>query len=87
VWCGEAIASRFEAKLLDLGDREGPASCEGDTRCMGSMEAAMAVDTAWREFVENGVLWTSRSSRWAPEDSCLRFLEILDLAGLLRNIA
>jgi hypothetical protein len=58
VWCGEAIASRVEAKLLDLGDREGPASCEGDTRCMGSMEAAIAVDAAW---LEKGVPWTRRS--------------------------
>ena len=52
MWCGEAIASRVEAKLLDLGDREGPASCEGDTKRMGSIEAAMAVirlgESSWR---------------------------------------
>jgi hypothetical protein len=51
---------------------------------MGSMEAAITVDAAW---LENGVLWTMWSSQWAPGDYCLLFLEILDLAGLLRNIA
>jgi hypothetical protein len=42
MWCGEGTAARVEAKLFDLGDREGPASCEGDTRCMVSVDAAMA---------------------------------------------
>jgi hypothetical protein len=47
---------------------------------MGSIEAAISVDTAW---LENGIPWTRRTRYWAPEGS--RFLplladEILELA-------